>query len=305
VTSRIAFLTMDDLTGYVSDDDLALDPLARLGWEVDAVSWRAPDVDWTRWSAVVIRSTWDYQKDVAGFLATLEGIVAAGVPLANPIELVRENVTKTYLPALAARGCPIPRTRVVPALADEDLVAFASGGREHGIVAKPLAGGGGADTFHVRPDDPAAHAAALLALAGRETVLQDFMPAVLTEGELSLVYFGGRFSHALRKAPSRGEFRVQEEHGGIITAARPDSDSIRVAEAVLRTLDETPLYARVDLVNDRGEPVLMELELVEPSLYLRTDPGAPARFAAAVDGWVRALARPPLSPTRPTLSSRP
>lgn len=284
----IAFLTMDDLGIYVSDDDLAHAPLSTLGWRVESVSWRATGVDWRRFAAVVIRTPWDYQDDLPAFLRTLGKIEADGVPLANPLSLVRANVRKDYLLDLARRGCPIPRTEIVPALDARALDAFVRGGGREGVVAKPLVGASGWEAFRVRADVPGSAERALSALAGREVLLQPFLPAVLTAGERSLVYFDGAFSHALDKVPIPGEFRVQEEHGGIITHAVPDAESLRVADAIVRLLDPVPLYARVDLVGDGGGPVLMELELVEPSLYLRTDPGAPARFAGAVDAWVRA-----------------
>jgi glutathione synthase/RimK-type ligase-like ATP-grasp enzyme len=303
----IAFLTMDDLGVYVSDDELAHEPLATLGWRVAPVPWRTPGVRWERFAGVVIRTTWDYQDDLAAFLRTLEEIEASGVPLANPLALVRANVRKSYLLDLAGRGCPIPRTEIVPALDGASLAAFVRGTGPHGAVAKPIVGASGWEAFRVRPGDAAGAGRALRVLGGREVLLQPFLPAVLTEGERSLVYVGGAFSHALDKVPIPGEFRVQEEHGGIITGVEPDPVSLAVADAIVALLEPAPLYARVDLVVDERGPVLMELELVEPALYLRTNPGAPARFAAAVDAWVRAARGPdrPLSSNPPSISSRP
>lgn len=116
---------------------------------------------------------------------------------------------------------------------------------------------------------------------GRETMVQPFMPRILDEGEFSLFYFNGEYSHGVLKVPAKGEFRSQEERGGVIRRIRP------LGERVPAALEETPLYARVDFVRgDAGEFLLMELELVEPSLYLRTDPQAPFRFAAAINDWM-------------------
>jgi glutathione synthase/RimK-type ligase-like ATP-grasp enzyme len=272
---------------------------------VEVVSWRARGVRWERFGGVVIRTTWDYQDDLPAFLRALERIEASGAPLANPLALVRANVRKSYLLDLAALGCPVPPTEVAPALTERELAAFVRGAGAEGAVVKPIVGASGWEAFRVRPHDDEGARRALAALAGREVLLQPFLPAVLSEGERSLVYVGGAFSHALDKVPVTGEFRVQEEHGGIITGVEPDAGSLEVAGAIVATLDPPPLYARVDLVRDRGRPVLMELELVEPSLYLRTSPAAPARFAAAVDAWARA-ARPgrrPLSRTGPSVSS--
>jgi glutathione synthase/RimK-type ligase-like ATP-grasp enzyme len=309
VTSNatIAFLTMDDLGVYVSDDELVHAPLATLGWRVVSVPWRAPSVAWERFAGVVIRTTWDYQDDLPAFLRRLEEIEASGVPLANPLALVRANVRKSYLLDLAARGCPVPRTEIVSALDAAGLAAFVRTAGPEGAVAKPIVGASGWEAFRVLPGDAASAERALRVLAGREVLLQPFLPAVLTEGERSLVYFGGAFSHALDKVPIAGEFRVQEEHGGIITGIDADPAARAAADAIMRQIHPQPLYARIDLVRDQGRPLLMELELVEPSLYLRTNPDAPARFAAAVDAWLRAARGRgrPLSPTPPSLSSRP
>ena len=303
----LAFLSMDDLGIYVTDDDLAHAPLAERGWAVESVSWRARGVPWERFAGVVIRTPWDYQDDLDAFLRALEAIEATGAPLANPLALVRANVRKTYLLDLAARGCPIPRTEVTGALSARELAAFVRGCGPEGAVAKPIVGASGWEAFRVRPGDDAGAARALSALTGRAVLLQPFLPAVLSEGERSLVYFGGRFSHALDKVPIAGEFRVQEEHGGVITGVEPDPVSLEIADRIVAMLDPVPLYARVDLVRDAAGPALMELELVEPSLYLRTNPGAPGRFAAAVDAWARAAgaARRPLSRTDPSVSSGP
>lgn len=286
----VAFLTMHDLGVYVCDDDLAHAPLRGLGWCVELVPWREPGVRWERFDGVVIRAPWDYQDDVHAFLEVLARIEAAGTPLANPLALVRPNVRKDYLVDLGARGCPIPRTEVVASLDARALDAFARDAGPEGIVVKPLVGASGWEAFRVRRDVTGGAERALAVLAGREVLLQPFLPAVLAEGERSLVYFDGVFSHALDKVPPAGEFRVQEEHGGIVSRVEPDAASLEAAEAILALLDPVPLYARVDLVRDAGRPVLMELELVEPSLYLRTDPSAPVRFAQAVDRWVRGAA---------------
>lgn len=304
-SNRIAFLGMDDLGVYVSDDDLAVPHLAKLGWEVETVPWRAPDPRWERFAGVVIRSPWDYPGLVDDFLATLARIEGAGVPLANPLAQVRANVRKSYLLELAARGCPIPRTVIEPALTAAALEAFVRDVGAAGVVAKPVVGASGWEALRVRDDDPASSERALAVLGGREVVLQPFLPSIVEEGEISLIYFSGVFSHALNKSPVAGEFRVQEEHGGIIRGVEPGAEALAVADAILGLIDPVPLYARVDLVRDGGCLVLMELELVEPSLYLRTNPGAPARFAAAVDAWARAASGPLLSRTGTSLHSRP
>lgn len=303
----LAFLGMDDLGVYVSDDDLAYAPLGELGWNVEIVPWRARGVRWERFAGVVIRTPWDYPEDPPGFVRALERVEASGVPLANPLALVRANLRKTYLLELGRRGCPVPRTEVVGALDAATLAAFVRSAGEHGAVVKPVVGASGWEAFRVQAGDPTGAERALRALAGREVLLQPFLPSVLSRGERSLVYFAGAFSHALDKVPVAGEFRVQEEHGGVVEGVVPDARSLEIAERIVALLEPIPLYARVDLVWDTAGPVLMELELIEPSLYLRTNPEGPARFAAAVDAWARGRwhgGRPLSRPSR-SVSSRP
>ncbi|HSI87971.1 MAG TPA: hypothetical protein VK918_02880, partial [Pyrinomonadaceae bacterium] len=126
--------------------------------------------------------------------------------------------------------------------------------------------------------------------AGRSFMVQPFIQSIVDEGEFSVFYFNGEFSHAILKTPKPDDFRVQEEHGGIITAVRPEPELLTAAEAVSRLINPKPLYERIDLVRSpSGSFLLMELELIEPALYLRMDPGAPSRFAAALDRRIHEL----------------
>lgn len=284
-----AFLTTDDLEGYVQDDDLLHPPLGNLGWRVDSVPWRRSGVDWGRYDLVVIRSTWDYQHDPDAFLDVLGRIEASGSLLANDLWLVRWNHRKTYLRELESRGVPI-----VPTVWGHDLDDATLGTLHRdlggGIVVKPVIGASAGDTFRLPGDpDPAQSARACAALRGRDFMAQPFMDAIVDEGEFSLFYFAGELSHGVLKTPARGDFRVQEEHGGRLRAVTPEPRLRQRAEAVLGALPSPPVYARVDLVRSAGSGggdddfLLMEVELIEPSLYLRLDDGAPGRFARALD----------------------
>jgi glutathione synthase/RimK-type ligase-like ATP-grasp enzyme len=283
-----AFLTTDDLAGFVTDDELAWEPLRELGWAVTAVPWRSRSVEWSRFDAVVIRTAWDYHLDPDAFLRALERIDGSGTRLANPLPLVRWNARKTYLRDLSSRGLP-----VVPTVWGKDLEIgdfqrlFAELGADE-IVIKPVIGATAYDTFRVgrhQGTDMAAEVAAVF--AGREYMAQPFIASIVGEGEISLFYFGGKYSHAVRKTPKPEDFRVQEEHGGLIVPADPPAVLIALGHRCLAALDHPTLYARVDLVRlPAGEHALMELELIEPSLYFRMDPGAPRRFARALDAWM-------------------
>jgi glutathione synthase/RimK-type ligase-like ATP-grasp enzyme len=285
---RCAFLTLDDPADYVIDDELAVAPLAALGWRVESLPWRQRARPWSDFDAVVIRSPWDYHHAPAEFLAVLGEIERSGARLANPLALVRWNLEKTYLRELAARGVQVVPTVWRDRLRPGGLARLfdAVGGDE--IVVKPTIGATAEGAFRLDRAAVRTHAEQIERYYARRPLLaQPFQRAVLDEGESSLFYFNGRLSHAVVKTPKPADFRVQEDHGGEIRAVRAGTALRRAGRRVLRALGEATLYARVDLVRsgDANDFLLMELELIEPALYLRMDPGAPARFARALDRY--------------------
>jgi glutathione synthase/RimK-type ligase-like ATP-grasp enzyme len=288
---KCAFLTLDVRGDFVIDDEHAVQPLADLGWQVSIVSWRQRQIPWSRYDAVIIRSTWDYWNDVEGFLEVLQAIDAS-TRLANSLQLVRWNLAKTYLREVEQKGVAI-----VPTLWPLQLDAASADGFFDQldcseIVIKPVVGANGEDTFRLRRGfDPVELSDITTLFRNRPSMVQRFMPAILAEGEYSLFFFNGAFSHAILKVPAAGEFRSQEERGAEIRPVMPEQRLLQRGQRALATIDPAPLYARIDMVRDQGgDFVVMELELIEPSLYLRTDPGAPTRFAGAIDNWFSAPA---------------
>jgi glutathione synthase/RimK-type ligase-like ATP-grasp enzyme len=286
---RLAFLTLEDRGDFVIDDALAIAELERRSLQVDEVPWRRAGIDWRVYAGVIVRTTWDYQHDLAGFFARLDEIEAAGVPLANPAPLVRWNARKTYLADLSARGVPTVPTRWGRGLSAADLRGLPELIGADDIVNKPVVGANADDAYRVTRDASDELLAAVAArYLDRDWMAQPFLSAILGEGERSTFHFAGRLSHAIVKRPKPGDFRVQEEHGGLIEPWSPDDDALRVADAVLAALGQPPLQARVDLVRlDDGSLALMELELIEPSLYFRMHEDAPRSFARAVEDWLR------------------
>lgn len=281
---RCAFLTLDDPTGWVMDDDLTHAPLGALGWRVDTVSWRAPAATWGAYDAVVIRSTWDYHEHGDDFLDALASVEGTGVPLHNPLALVRWNARKTYLRDLASRGIPVLPTVWRNRLGPGELahVMEAVGARD--VVIKPVVSASAKGAFRLDARSARDRAAEVEAYyADRALLAQPFVPAVVAEGEFSLMYFNGAHSHTILKTPKAGDFRVQEEHGGDIRAV-PTEPALHLAGGrVLAAMGDAPLYARADFVRTGGDQfALMELELIEPSLYFRTDPPSAERFARAL-----------------------
>jgi glutathione synthase/RimK-type ligase-like ATP-grasp enzyme len=285
-----AFLAMDSSEGWSIDVDLGIPPLEARGWRVEHVPWRRPGVDWNRYDAVYIGTPWDYPEDVDGFLAVLEAIDASRAVLVNDLSLVRWNVRKTYLRDLAERGADVVPSRWLDrysAGAVECAAAELDAGR---LVLKPVVGTNATHAFLLTREQAAAARETLSTAFGeRPLIVQPYVAAIESEGEFSLFYFGDALSHAIRKTPRAGDFRVQEEHGASITAVTPEPRLVRAGDRVLSLVTPRPAYARADFVRGRdGRFLLMELELIEPSMYLRMHPSAPERFAAAFDACVRA-----------------
>jgi glutathione synthase/RimK-type ligase-like ATP-grasp enzyme len=279
---RAAFLTLADPTGFFIYDELAVPPLAALGWTVETLPWTAEGVAWGEFDAVVIRSTWDYQRDPQAFLRKLEAIEQAGTRVLNPIATCRWNLEKTYLRDLDARGVMIIPSRWPDHLDPDVLLESFDHFRTERLVAKPLIGANADEIFVLSRYQPDTWP--LTTFAGRPLIVQPFIESVLGEGEYSLFYFGSEYSHAVVKTPKSGDFRVQEEHGGSIRAIHPEHDLLAAGTRTLDAIDERLLYARVDLVRlPDGTPAVIEVELIEPSLYFPYDPDSPARFAHALD----------------------
>jgi len=285
---KCAFLTLDERGDYVIDDEHLINPLVDLGWLVSTVSWRQTEVPWSTFDAVIIRSTWDYWDDVPGFLVVLEQIDQE-TQLANSLETARWNLEKTYLADLERKGIGIVPTVWPAGVNPDSFQLFPEQLDSDDMVIKPVIGANGDRAFRVSPADPVQRLEMISnCFSDRHAMVQKFMSSILTEGEFSLFFFEGEFSHAILKTPSDLEFRCQEEHGGNIQSIAPEPLLLERAQQTLDALDETLLYARVDFVrDDNNDFLVMELELIEPSMYLRTHPDAPMRFARAIDRHFR------------------
>ena len=287
-----AFLTLCERGDFVIDDEHAIGPLAELGWRVSTVSWRQDEIPWDAFDAVVIRSTWDYWNDVPAFLGALEQINRQ-TRLANPLDIVRWNLQKTYLADLEKRRVGIVPTIWPSRVQPESFAAWSEQLQSDELVIKPVVGANGDRAFRVSAgDQPRRRQEVSRCFENRRALVQRFMPHILDEGEYSLFYFNGEFSHAILKVPAESEFRSQEERGAEVHSVTPEKRLLRRGHEALGAIAATPLYARIDFVRDEaGDFVIMELELIEPSMYLRTDPSAPMRFARAIDGWFRPVSR--------------
>ena len=279
----VAFLTLANPEGYTIDDHIAAELLKRHGWEVDTIPWTTKGVDWSAFDAVIVRSAWDYFLHLDRFFDVLVSIEGSDTRLFNDFDVIRWNADKRYLGDLAERGVEVVPTIYGRALERGDVHHFAALLESEELVIKPVVSANAMDTFRFTADSE--QEAALTRFERDNFIVQPFVTSIATDGEVSLFYFGHEFSHAIRKTPKSGDFRVQEEHGGRIVAWNPDTAALEAGSAVLGALDAHCLYARVDLVrgNDTETWWLMELELIEPSMYFRMDETAADRFRVALE----------------------
>lgn len=276
---------MENLEGFFSYDQLLVAPLRARGWETSFVPWRS-NANWRDYDVVIIRTPWDYFQHPEEFVSVL-GSIAEQTRLENPLDIVLWNLDKQYLVELESRGVPIVPT----VLTNSDSSVAALRGIIHDwaageIILKPSISANASNTHR-------------LGLAGQEVwpflenhlrtgrwLIQPFIDSVITDGEISLFYFGGQFSHAIRKVPAAGDYRVQEEHGGQLKSLSPDSEALSAADRVMDAVGQDLLYARVDFIRHEDRWLLMELELIEPSLYFNMDPASPERFARVFSDWL-------------------
>ena len=267
---RLALVTCERFPDLAPDDCLALPELAARGVEAEPVVWNDPAVLWERFDAAVVRSTWDYQRDPQRFRGWIDGL---RIPLWNPPHVLRWNLAKTYLLEL-----PVPAVPTV-LLGERELEAVLDERGWEQAVVKPAVSASADFTFRVRRGEPLPDLAPLRARGG--VLVQPFLPEI-QQGEWSFVFFGGRFSHALVKRPRSGDFRVQEQFGGLHQATQPAPELLQQAVRALQAAPGPTLYARVDGCVVDGRLLVMELELLEPSLSLSLNAAAPARFADAI-----------------------
>ena len=237
---------------------------------IEPVFWQDEGTDWSRFAAVLPLLAWNYPQATETFLKRLDEIETAGTSLFNDGDVIRANMDKGYLAELARRGAPVPPTLSVEACSPEVILASFDSLNADEIIIKPRIGAGAWRQARLKRGEPVPSADVLPPAAA---LIQPFLPAVTEEGELSLLYFGGRFSHALIKRPKAGDYRTQGQHGAVETGIDAPEGALEAAEAALAKADGTPLtYARVDLVRGAdGNWLLMELELIEPWLYLTLD----------------------------------
>ena len=279
---RVALVTCRKVPDLTDDDRLLLPALAARGAAAEAVVWDDPAADWSRFDRLVLRSVWDYHLRPREFDDWLTGREREGAATWNPPALVRWNAHKAYLRTLAEQGIATLDTEWLAKGSPAPLAAVMDARGWRDVVVKPAVSASAYRTFRVARQAADAQQAELDAiLADGDALVQPFAPEI-ADGEWSLLFFGGAFSHAVRKRPAAADFRVQEELGGRASTEEPEASVVAQASAALRAAPGRTAYVRVDGIVRDGVFVLMELELIEPVLYLARHPDAPARLAGAV-----------------------
>jgi len=293
-------VTYAPLPDLDADDAPLLDALASRGAHAEAVVWDDPQVDWSGFDLVVIRSTWDYMDRLEEFLAWAEQVSEVST-LANPVEVLRWNTDKAYLRDLEAHGIAVVPTKYLdPEVHNEGRKIHARIPGRAEFVVKPTVSAGSKDTARYRSGDVEDRGAAVrhvrrLLSEGRSVMIQPYLKAVDEVGETALMYVGGLFSHAARKGAILKDFGFALDEPLMaeeMSPREPSPAERAVGDAVIAALPHLVadagaafplLYARVDVVpDDEGRPVVLEVEVTEPSMFLRLEPGSVDRFADTV-----------------------
>jgi hypothetical protein len=290
---KVALATQLEVSPFARDDDHYVNALQEQGASVHLMPWDDERIDWSSFDAVQIRSTWNYVEQLDAFLSWCERVERT-TPLHNPRPLLQWNATKAYLRELESAGIAIVPTRWIAPREPVNITNELAGWRAQMGFLKPTVGANASGTLRFTLDDDGRVSQAvedhLAHLQQRgECMLQPYLSSVEARGELSLIYFDGRFSHGVRKIPRCGDFRVQDDHGASDFPEFPSHSAREIADrcidhvSALPFVGLPPLYARVDLMQgDEGQYLVGEVEMIEPSLFFRHDRQAASNLAGAL-----------------------
>jgi len=281
--NRIGFATSARYRDLAPSDIVVAKLLRQRGRQVEPIVWTETAPSEIKCDIVVIRSVWDYHLNAARFLAWVAA-VADRAQVFNSPEIIRWNSDKRYLFDLEAAGLAVPRMEVLEQQSTVD-VSRALHKHEFGkAVIKPVVSASAFETY-VADAENALNLQPRInqVLQSRTMLMQEFVSEILTEGEWSLMYFGGEYSHAVRKLAKAGDFRVQSDFGGSHRLETPGMSVRKVAQQVVDRFGAETLYARIDIVEATRSPLIMEVELIDPELFLTVEPSGAERFANALD----------------------
>ncbi|MEY3564468.1 MAG: hypothetical protein RJA23_638 [Bacteroidota bacterium] len=270
-------------TNTVDEDALLSNLLEELGISYELLAWSDPDVDWSRFTHVLIKSTWDYFDYYPEFSVWLDKLEALETSVLNPVATLRWNSSKNYLLELKAKGYPCVAGQILPKGTVTTLESLHDALGFETLVVKPLVSGGAKNTLKITRGAGKELEDKIASLLQEEDFLvQPYIPEIVAVGEYSLIFFNGVFSHAVLKSPAVDDFRVQHYYGGTIQEITPDSKMLASAQVLVADFAKDSLYARVDGVVIDGVFHLMELELIEPYLFLGLSEKAIPNYKAAL-----------------------
>lgn len=275
--SKIAVLTCSEINENTTvDDDLCWKILKEKDIEITEVIWDEVH-DYSKYDLVLIRTTWDYQYKKELFAQKIREI-STQARIINPAEIVLWNMNKKYLVEFQEKGLPVIPSIYRENISANEIESFLTQKEfQAGLIIKPCVGGSSYGIQLIKKTSD------FKAVEDGQWLIQPYLPEISSKGETSLIYFNGNFSHAITKEPKAGEFRSQEEYGSKIFTVTPSEEQYKIADKVLGSLDTTLPYARVDLIPHQSSFLLVELELIEPCLFLHYQPEvAPQNMAAMV-----------------------
>jgi glutathione synthase/RimK-type ligase-like ATP-grasp enzyme len=267
----------------LDEDSLLIKALELRGLTASRVAWDDPEYDWAQAKNVIIRATWNYSPQIKEYTTWLKTVSEVS-HLINPLETVLWNLDKHYLFDLERNGISIPPSHIVQQGSTSSLLSIIDQLTWTEFVVKPAVSGGGRHTYRVHQKVASDFNSTFQELVKAETmILQEFQSNILTMGEITLVCFGGKYSHAIRKFAKDGEFRVQDDFGGRVEPYKPSQDEIDLAERAMKSIEPIPAYGRVDMMWDNHNNLCVsELELIEPELWLRFKQTASEMFVDAL-----------------------
>lgn len=281
---KIALATSNEYSELAPDDRQLLDKLLFCGVDVEPIVWDSKGVPWNQYDAVFIRSCWDYHLKYEQFFQWIEMLQGEGVGIFNPPEILQKNYNKAYLKSLGEKGIPVVPTAWLDQGTSHRLNDILAANNWQQAVVKPVISASAHETWLTSLQKAEQDQYKLEEMLRKHAgvMVQKFVEEVKTNGEWAFIFFEGEFSHGVLKMPKEGEFRTQERFGVQFINRRPSNKLIEQAQKVIEALEERTLYSRVDGIEVDGALVLMELELIEPSLFLDKHPRAASRFADAI-----------------------
>ncbi len=287
IITAVDYLNPTEINWYVeqvlTEDRLVQEALERQGLKVVRTNWDNPDFDWSATTFVLLRTCWDYSGRYLEFSRWLERVKKQS-KLINSATQIEWNINKHYLEDLMDRGVLIPPTKIITPKTKTTLQEWQEELGWEEMVLKPVVSAGGRHTYRIKKETIASYEEIFRELIEQEAMLlQPFLKQIVTKGEIALMVIDGKVTHAVRKRAKAGDFRVQDDFGGSVEDYKANVEEIAFAEKVVAACPEKPIYARVDLVWDNDDRiVLSEIELIEPEMWFRKHPVAADQLAKAI-----------------------